>query len=95
MFPLLPYSAWNPPVDAVKKNEHCNSYRDLPEVLLQPLQARGPLSVTGLPHSTGRRAATGKSLLGIPKDPVGGIEMSVKIKRITLWRIEVENKPGV
>src|SRR5439155_21229389 len=43
----------------------------------------------------GRTRATGKSLLGILKDPVGGMKMSVTIKRITLWRIEVENKPGV
>src|SRR5438876_6928500 len=42
-----------------------------------------------------RTRATGKPLLGILGEAVGGMKMSVKIKRITLWRAEVENKPGV
>src|SRR5438876_12371641 len=42
-----------------------------------------------------RTRATGKPLLGILGEAVGGMKMSVKIKRITLWRTEVENEPGV
>ena len=75
----------------VKKNDRRRTASDvfrrragsLSEVIHSSLADRGPYAGDGQIAARNSEAA------------VGGMKMSVTIKRITLWRIEVENKPGV